>query len=184
MRGFARTAGDGDRVGGNAFEGGSGGAEVIVESKRKSFFDADAARTQVAIGERSGDEAGGTFVFLPGADFEGIAHRFAHATFFKGGRNQNGFAGARDDQSKEALAEPPVNAGEIVEGTAGADEERVEFWIELRHEVLGMEQASVEFVGRNGMNAIAEGFESGERGRQLRRLCSSGRDESYGGDSR
>jgi hypothetical protein len=55
MSRFAPAAGDGDGIRGDRFESGSCGAEMIVEGEGESFLDADAAGTQVAIGERSGD---------------------------------------------------------------------------------------------------------------------------------
>ncbi len=179
-----RAAGDGDRIRGDAFEAGSGGTDVIVEGEGKSFFNADAAGTKIAIGKRSGDELCGAFVFLPDADFDGVTHRFAHAAFFKGGRNQNRLAGTGNDESEKTLAESPADTGEIVERTAGAEKKGIEFWIELRHELLGVQQACVEFVGRNGMDAIAERLERRERGWKLRSLFASGGSESYHGQGR
>ena len=94
----------------------------------------------------------------------GIAHEFAHAAFFEGGRDENGLAGARYDESEEALAKSPANAGEVVERGAGAEEDGVEFGIELGHPFLRMEQAAVKFVGSDGVDAVAERFQHGEGG--------------------
>ncbi len=96
VRRFARAASDGDGIGGDAVEGGSGSAEMIVESEGESFFDTDAARAEIFIGERRGDEIRGAFVFLPDANFDGIAHEFAHAAFFECGRDEQRSAGSEE----------------------------------------------------------------------------------------
>ena len=110
----------------------------------------------------------GAFIFLPEMDIEGEAEGFAHAGFFKGGADKNGFAGTRKDESKETFAESPANASEIVERRTRADDEGVKGGLYFGHTMLGAEQAIVKIVGREGMNAIAEGFEIGEVGRELR----------------
>ena len=168
VRGFYAAAGDGDGIRRDEIVGGRGGAEMIEEGEGKAFFDADAAGAEAAIGERCGDELRGAFVFLPGADFGGVQERFAHAGFFEGGRDEDGLPGARDDEGQQAFAEPPADAGEIVEGSAGADEEGVEGGIGLGHQGLRAEEAGVEFVGGDGVDAVAERFEGGEGGGSLR----------------
>ena len=159
MRRFARAASDGDGIGGDKFESWRGGAKMIVEREGKSLVDADAAGAKAAIGERSGNELGGALVFLPDADFDGKAELFAGAAFFEGGRDKDWFAGARKDEGEEAFGEPPVDASEVVEGSAGAEDKGVEFGIELRHPLLGVDQAPVKFFGSDGMDAVAERFE-------------------------
>lgn len=52
-----------------------------------------------------------------------------------------------------------MNAGEIVERRARAEDEGVEFGIELGHYFLCVEEPRVEFVGSDGVDAIAERFE-------------------------
>jgi len=171
-----------DGIGGDAVEGGSGSAEMIVEGEGKSFFDTDAARAEIFIGEGRGDEIRGAFVFLPDADIDGIAHEFAHAAFFEGGRDDQWRAGARDDEGEETFAESPTNAGEIVERGAGAEEQGVEFRVEGRHEFLRMKKPRVELIGSNGLDAIAERLESGERRRRLRGLRERSLGQSEGGN--
>lgn len=142
---------------------GDSGAEVIVESERESFFYSDAAGADTALGEETGDERGGAFVFLPDTNFDGIAHELAHAALFERGSDKEWRTGARNDKCKEAFARSPADAGEIVERGAGPEEDGVKFCIELRHEFLGMEEPGVELVGSDGMDAIAERFQGGER---------------------
>lgn len=168
VRGLARAAGDGDGVGGNKIEAGSGSAEMVVKGEGQRFVDTDAASAQIALRQRRGDELRGTLVFLPDAHVEGIAHEFTHAGFFKGGRNEERLAGAQDDQGQEAFTGPPANAGEIVERRAGAEQDGVEVWVEGGHQFLRVKQAAVEFVGGDGMNAVAERLQCGERRRELR----------------
>jgi len=133
VRRFARATGDGDGISGDAFVGRGGGAEMIEEGEGETFFDADAAGAKVAVGESCGEEFPGVLVFLPDADFGGEEERFTHAGFFESGSDEDGFAAARDEESKKAFAEPPVDAGEVVKRGTGAYEERVEFWTGLRH---------------------------------------------------
>ena len=88
-----------------------------------------------------GDEFGGTFLFLPDADVDGIAHEFTHASFFKSGRNEKRLACAGNDEGEETFAESPTNAGEIVEGSAGTKKDGVEFRVESGHEFLSVKEA-------------------------------------------
>jgi len=181
VRGFPRTAGDGDRVRGNTFESRSGGAEAIVEIERQSFIDADATGPEVSFGKRRGDELGGAFLLLPNANVDGVTHRFAQAAFFEARRYEERLACARDDEGEKTLAETPANAGEIVEGGAGAEKNGVEIRVESGHDFLSVNEPSVKFLRRDGVNALAERLESGERGRQWGLvLCGCG--ESYGGN--
>src|SRR5262249_40546415 len=99
---------------------------MIKKCKRKALFDADAAGAQAAVGERCGEDLAGIFVFLPGTDFCGIRKKFAEVAFFERRADQQRLAGARDEKSEEAFAGPPVDAGEVVERGAGADEYGVE----------------------------------------------------------
>jgi hypothetical protein len=100
-------------------------------------------------------------------DIEREAEGFAHAGFFKGGADKNGFAGTRKDESKETFAKSPANASEIVQRRTGPDDEGVKGGLYFGHTMLGAEKAIVKIVGREGMNAIAERFEIGEVGREL-----------------
>ena len=143
---------------------------MIEKSEGKSFFDADAAGAEIAVGKRCGNELGGAFVFLPNANVDGEAHEFAYAGFFEGGRNNKGLAGAREGEGKEALAEAPADAGEIVKGRAWTNEESVELGVELGHEFLGVEEAGVQFVGSNGVDAVAGRLVGGEWRRKVRGL--------------
>ena len=152
---FARAASDGDGIGGDAFEGGSGSAEMVVESEGKSLFDTDAAGAEIFISERRSDEIRGAFIFLPDANFDGIAHEFAHAAFFECGGDEQRSAGTRNDESEESFTESPTNAGEIVKRSAGTEEQGVEFRVEGGHEFLCVKETRVELVGSNGMDAIA-----------------------------
>jgi hypothetical protein len=167
VRGFVRPASDGDRVRGDQLKTGSGNTEMVVKSEVKSFVDADTAGTEILRSERCGDELGGAFVLLPNENVEGVAHQFAHASFFEGGRDQKRLAGAGDDDGEKPFARAPTNAGEVVERSAGAEEDGVEFWVQLGHEFAGAKKTGVKFVGGDGMNAIAERFESGEGRWQL-----------------
>lgn len=145
-----------------------GSAKVIVERERKSFFNGDAARADRAGGKSGSDELCGTFVFLPNMNIEGKAKGFTHAGFFKGGADENGIARTREDESEEPFAETPANASEVIERRAGADDDGVKVGLHFRHAMLGAEQTIAEIVRSERANAIAEGFEVGEVGRELR----------------
>jgi hypothetical protein len=133
VRGFAGAAGDGDGIGGDAFVGGSGCAEMIEKGEGKALFDADAAGAEIAVSESGGEKLERVFVFLPTADFGGIEERFAHAGLFECRADEDGLTAGGDDEGEEAFAHPPVDAREIVEAGAGTDEEGVEFGIGLGH---------------------------------------------------
>ena len=164
--GFMGAASDGDGIGGDEIESGCVCAKVIEKSEGKCFVNADLAGAEMTIGEGSGDKLCGTFVFLPDTDIDGIAHEFANACFFEGGRNEDGLAVGRDDEGEKTLAESPTDAGEIVEGSARAEKDSVKFRLEIGHELLGVQQATVKFVGSDGMHAIAERRERRERSRE------------------
>src|SRR6267154_1111935 len=132
---------------------------MVEEGEREPLFNADAARAKAAVREGRGEELRRVFVFLPGTDFGGIQQRFAHAGFFERGGNEDRLASARNDQGEEAFAEPPVDAGEIVEGSARADENRVEGWIGFGHEGLRVEKAGVELVGGDWADTVAKRFQ-------------------------
>lgn len=110
----------------------------------------------------------GAFVFLPETNIQRKAEGFAHAGLFKCGADKNGIARMRKDEGEETFAESPANAGEIVERGAWADDESVEGGLYFRHAMLGAEKTIAEIVGGERMNAIAERFEAGEAGRELR----------------
>lgn len=159
VRGFVSAAGDRDGVRRYAFKGRRGGAEMVVEGERQSFLDPEAAGAEIFINQRCGDELCGTLVFLPDADFGGIAHEFAHADFFESGRDEKRLTGARDEESEETLAESPADAGEVVQRSARSEEDGVEFRVETGHEFLGVDEAVVKLLRGNGMDAIAKGFQ-------------------------
>src|SRR5206468_4188083 len=104
---------DGDGIGGDTFERGSGGAEVVEKSEVGGFVDADAAAAKATIGEGLACEFCGAFVLLPDADVGGEAELLAKPAFLKGRADKNGAAAARKKKCEEALAGPPTNAREI-----------------------------------------------------------------------
>jgi hypothetical protein len=120
------------------------------------------AGADAALAEKTRDERGGAFVFLPDADVDRIAHELAHAAFFESGSDKERLTGARNHECEEAFTESPADAGVIVKRGAGAEEDGVQLWIQLGHEFLGVEEPGVKFVGSDGMDAIAERFQAGE----------------------
>src|SRR5216683_8047063 len=112
---------------------------------------------------------------------------FAGAAFFEGGDHKDGVADARDDEAYEAFAEAPTDSGEVVERSAGGEEERVVFCglrrraagrgRRIGHEVLCVFDALMKFVGSDGVNAVAEWLEGGKREREggaIRRVGGAG----------
>jgi hypothetical protein len=164
VRRFYGAATDGDWIGGDEIVTGSGGPEMIEEGKVQALFDADAASAETAVGEGVGEKFGGAFIFLPDANIGGIDQGFAETRFFEGGADEKRLAGSGNDQGEEAFAGPPVDAGEVEERSARTDEDGVEGGLELGHQGLCMEDARVEFVRGDGVDAVAEGFEGGEDG--------------------
>src|SRR6516165_1106008 len=159
---FHSAASDGDGIGRHTFKTWRSGAEMIIESERKRFVDASTAGPDAAIRKRAGNEFSGAFILLPDPDFERVAREFTRARFFEGRRNQKRLARAWQNHSEKAFAQSPANAGEIIKRGARPEDERVEFRIELRHQFLGVNEARVEFVRRDGVSAIAERSEVGE----------------------
>src|SRR5256885_2798858 len=148
MRGLDGSAADRDRIGGGAFERRRGGAEMVEECEERGFVNGNATSAQAAIRERLSGEFGGAFVFLPDADFSREAKLFAEAALFERGADEKRLAGARQEQREEPFAGPPANAGEVVERCAGRDEERVEFWREIGHQLLRSREASAKLLVR------------------------------------
>src|SRR5439155_22828971 len=128
--------------------------------------DGNPASAEAAIGERLSGEFCGAFVFLPDADFGREAKLFVEAALFKRGTDEKRLAGARQKQREEPFAGPPANAGEVVERRSRRNEERVEFWREIGHQLLRPREASAELLVGNGNDARAEGLQRRELGRQ------------------
>src|SRR5258707_13821068 len=174
VHGFVSPAGDGDGISGGIFEAGRGVAQMIEKCEAGGLFDADAAGANVLVGQRGGGDFRGALIFLPDADFEREMELFAEAAFFEGGDHKDGVADAREDEAYEAFAEAPTDSREVVERSAGGEEERVVFsslqWRaagsgrRIRHEHLHVCDALMKFVGSNGVNAVAEWL----KGRQSR----------------
>ena len=170
VRGLDGSAADRDGIGGSAFEGRRGGTEMVEECEERGFVNGDATSAEAAIGERLSGEFGWALVFLPHADFSREAKLFAKSALFKRGTDEKRPAGARQKQREEPFARPPANAGEVVERSSRRNEERVEFWREIRHQLLCPREASTEFIVGDRNDAGAKGLQRGESGRQRRRV--------------
>ena len=131
---------------------------MIEECEERGFVDADATSAEAAIRERLSGEFGGAFVFLPDADFAWEAKLLAQSALFKRGTDEKRLAGARQKQREEPFAGPPANAGEVVERRSRRNEQPVEFWRQIGHQLLCPHEASTEFVAGNGNDARAERF--------------------------
>src|SRR5260370_7284130 len=135
------------------------------------FLDADGAGANVLVGQRGSGDFRRALIFLPDADFEREMELFAEAAFFEGGDHKDGVADARDDEAHKALAESPTDSGEVVERSAGGEEERVVFcslgWRaagrgrRIGHAVLCVFDALMKFVGSKGVTAVTERIQRG-----------------------
>jgi|SRR5260221_7802164 len=135
---------------------------MVEECEERGFVDGDSTSAEAAIRERLSDEFGGAFVFLPDADVSGEAKLFAEAALFERGTDEEWLAGARQEQREEPFAGPPANAGEVVERGSRRNEECLEFWREIRHQLLRSREANTEFVVGDRGGARAEGLQGGE----------------------
>ena len=121
----------------------------------------------IAIREGRGDELGGALVFLPDADFDGELELLVGAALLESRRDKDWLTDARDYEGEEPFAQAPVDSGEVVERSAGTEDERVDLWIELPHEFLRVGKACLDLFGSDRVDAIAEGLESGKLWREL-----------------
>jgi hypothetical protein len=92
-------------------------------------------------------------------------HALADAAFFKDGADDEGSAFDGEDPGEETFGLPPGEAGEVVEGGAGADDEGVD--LVFGEELAGALNAMLALLEGNGDGLGAAVFEGGECGREL-----------------
>src|SRR2546422_462703 len=63
---------------------------------------------------------------------------------------------ARNDQREKPLADPPANAGEVVQRGAWREIERRDLRVAVGHQLLRPGNARAKFVRRDGLDAISE----------------------------
>src|SRR5579863_10478474 len=150
VRRLVRTASDRDGIGGYVFESRSRLAEMIEKSEPSGFFDANAARANALIGKRGGSNFRRALIFLPDADFERKTKLLAKAAFFKARHDEDRSSRAGNDQAHQPLAKSPTYAGEVVQRSAGSEEQRVILRGRVRHQTLCALNALAEFFTLNG----------------------------------
>ena len=141
-------------------------AQSIVENVARGGFNADLSRANTAFGQPFFDDRVRALVFLPNAEFDRPAHLLAQAAFLKGRSNQQWISLARNQKSEDALAGPPADAGVIDQRRSGSNVKSFETRLGIRHQLLRVCDAGLQFFGADWLYAITEGLQGVKRGRQ------------------
>ena len=158
MPALACPAANGDRVAAGQFQRRRSAAEGIVKGKARRFLDADSSGADAAFSEPLRCHFRGVFVLLPGAHLDGPELQLAQPALLKGGADKHWLASPRDHQGQQPLAEPPANAGVVVEPSSGSEVERRELWFRFCHQTLRMLDAALELFSGNRTDTIVDGF--------------------------
>src|SRR5258708_26559684 len=139
---------------------------MIEKRERRGLFYAHTSRSNPAIAQCRRRDFRRALILLTHADFGRELQRLAQAPFFKLRHDEYGFACARKHEGKEALADSPADAGEVVEGSPGSKEQSVVFWLQLRHQYLCALQPFTKFIGRDRPHSSPQRLQSRKRLRQ------------------
>lgn len=115
-----------DRIGGDHAKARRQTRKPVAGEEADRFLDPDLALRDAARPERIRDQRDRAFILLPHADFRRDGQRLAHRRFFEEGRDDHRIALREQDGRGQPLAAPPFHSGEIDEGRARFDQDRVD----------------------------------------------------------
>ncbi len=97
------------------------------------------------------------------SDFYGPAQLFAETAFCEGRADHQRIPRARNDQREKPLADPPANAGEVVQRSARRQIQRRDLRVAVGHQLLRPGNARAKFVRHDGLDAVSERAQRLER---------------------
>src|SRR5262249_33563504 len=136
VQGLDAAAGDGNRIGGNELKSRSSLPQMIVKGEQGSFFDADAAGAQTMIRQQRCRQLCRALVLLPDVHFGRETKLLTEAAFFKSRANHQWVALLQDENTRKALARPPVHTGEVIVRASRSKKESIKLGILFRQKPL------------------------------------------------
>src|SRR5712664_3233795 len=132
---------------------------MIEKRERRRLFHAHESRSHPAIAQSRRRYFRRALIFLPDANFRREKQLLAQASLFKPRHDKYGIPRPRKHESKQALADPPANPGEVIKRSPRSKEQSVVFRLQLRHHLLSVQEPLVILVSRDGMNPRTEWLE-------------------------
>src|SRR5215472_229122 len=121
-------------------------AQAVEEYVARGFFHSHAASLDCTLGEPFGGKRIRALVFLPGANFDLPRKQLAEAAFLKRRGDKDRRAVARQEESQNPFARPPVDACEVSERGSRGDKKRVKDRLRFSHQLLSLRDACLEFA--------------------------------------